>query len=388
VHQGPRGLHKILAEQGYGADLLHPHQDECVELVEDYALHSAVQVAEAIGIAPAVDEPRSVSLVVADAALDPSFEEPLTWLLRFLAYSGVLVREDRGELVTFRRTAPWPPDQRLRLRERLSELDPGCLPNVDLFDAATVIYSRAARGEVKAEQALLARMDLWGAYFSNRNSIYSLCNRVMARAAVRRLPTHAARVLEVGAGLGSGTEAMLEALREGGRDDSLGRYEVTELIPFFRSKASRFLAVSHPEAPLAFAALDINKEWAAQRQGAPPHLVVGCNVLHLARDLVATLRWARATLAVGGWLVAGECIRPFAGQPLGAELPLELLASYRAVDRDERLRPDHGFLTPEQWLAAFTEADFVEVSMTPDVRRSRAEYPRFVSAAIVGRRAV
>jgi hypothetical protein len=189
----------------------------------------------------------------------------------------------------------------------------------------------------------------------------------------------------VGAGLGSGTEALLDAFLGDGRSGALERYEFTEPIALFRNRSARRLAATYPRVPLAFGELDINEAWGRQRHGAPPHLVVGCNVLHLARDLHATLREVACTLPVGGWLVLGECVRPFPGQPVGAEFPLELLVSYRDVLSDG-LRPQHGFLTPEQWLTAFERAGFVDVSITPDLRQLRALHPRFVSAAIVGRR--
>ena len=374
----PDGLYALLAGEGYGPDLFNPRQHECGELVEEYALHSAIQVVGALGIVGALQAPRAVSELIGFAGLAPSFEAPLAWLLRLLAYWDVAAWDHGEEAQRFHLRSSLPADARQRLRARCSELDPDCLPNLNLFDAAAAVYPRVARGEVKAEQALLGRADLWSAYFSNHNSIYALCNRVTARCAASRLPPSAARVLEVGAGLGSATEALLDALSNSRGTDGLERYEVTEPISFFRNKSARLLAVSHPHSPLAFAAFDINKEWSAQRHGPPPHLVVGCNVFHLARDLQGTLRQVASTLEVGGWLVAGECVRPFAHQTVGAEFPLELLADYR---------DGHGFLTPEQWLAAFEHAGFVDVSITPDLRRVRALHPRFISAAIAGRRA-
>jgi SAM-dependent methyltransferase len=340
-------LYAALAAEEYGQDLFNPRQHECSELVEEYALHCAIHSLRAIEPLPHPAEPA-----------------PLEWLRRMVAHWGAT------DVAV---------DGRSRLRARCEELDRGVLVNLDLFDAATAIYPRVVRGEIKAEAALLGRLDLWSAYFSNRNSIYALCNRVAARCAAARLLRSGARVLEVGAGLGSATEALLELLEHG---PPLADYAVTEPVPVFRGRAARALAARFPDAPLRFSALDINQDWRAQAPGETPHLVFACNVLHLARDLEATLQQARSILRAGGWLVIGECVRPFDGQPLGAELPLQLLASYRDVQGRS-----HGFLTPEQWLDAFARAGFSDVVITPDIRRLRALHPRFVAAAIAGRRA-
>lgn len=382
----PDGLGALLREEGYGSDLFNPRQHECSELVEQYALQSAIHVAVTLGVTDALSRPQSLSELMTIAALAPSFQAPITWILRLLAYWDVISCDGRIETGRMSIHDDVPDDARAGLRARCLELDANCLPNLNLFDAAAAIYPRVARGEVRAEHALLSRVDLWSDYFSNRNPIYALCNRVMARCAAARVPRSGARLLEVGAGLGSGTEALLEALCDRGAKTSIDRYEVTEPIAFFRDRAKRALTASYPGLPLTFSPLDMNADWRTQRSGPPAQVVVGCNVFHLARDLTATLRQAAETLDIGGWLVVGECVRPFPGQPIGAEFPLELLSNYRDVRLDPHLRPCHGFLAPEHWLRAFEEAGFVDVTITPDVRRARALHPRFNCAAIAGRR--
>jgi hypothetical protein len=77
-----------------------------------------------------------------------------------------------------------------------------------------------------------------------------------------------ATVLEVGAGLGSATEALLERLREAGRVAAIARSRLTEPVPLFRRRAERTLAALHPAVPLACEALDINRPW--REQGVEP----------------------------------------------------------------------------------------------------------------------
>jgi SAM-dependent methyltransferase len=262
--------------------------------------------------------------------------------------------------------------------------DPSYAPTLALLDEATAIYPRVARGETSGERALFQKVSLWPAYFDNRNGYYALTNRVAARAAARRLPASGARVLEVGAGLGSATAALLAEIAG---QTALSSYRVTEPVPFFRRRAERTLPASHPGVALAFADLDLNRPWGSQ--GITPggtDLVWGVNVFHLARDLDVTLREAYAALAPGAWLVIGEGIRPTPRTPVGAEFPFQLLERFADVVLDPHTRPTPGFLTAEHWLAALGRAGFTEAAMVPDVVRLRPFNPGFLAAAACGRR--
>jgi hypothetical protein len=162
---------------------------------------------------------------------------------------------------------------------------------------------------------------------------------------------------------------------------------VTEPLPFFRRRSERTLRAAHPGLALEFGALDVNAPWGAQ--GARPggqSLVVGVNVFHLARNLVATLREAFEALEPGGWLVAGEAIRPHPGACVGAELPFQILQSYHAVETDPALRPTPGFLTAEGWSEALARAGFGEITLVPDAVRLRELWEGAITAAVCGRR--
>jgi len=116
-------------------------------------------------------------------------------------------------------------------------------------------------------------------------------------------------------------------------------------------------------------------------------LVYGVNVLHVARDLAATLGQLRNALSEGGMLVMGECVRPFPDTPLHLELVFNLLSSFRDAVLVPGWRPNGGFLTPEQWTAALEANGFEDIRIFPDIAAIRDAYPSFVVAAIVARRA-
>jgi len=155
------------------------------------------------------------------------------------------------------------------------------------------------------------------------------------------------RVLEIGAGTGGTTTAVLSAL------PASAEYVFTDVSPLFLAQArERFKG----RAGLRCQALDIEKD--PLGQGFAPgqfDLVVAANVLHATRDLRAALGHARSLLAAGGRLVLLEATRP-----LGF---LDLIFGltdgwWRFADDD--LRPAHPLLTPARWSEALTQAGLGE----------------------------
>jgi SAM-dependent methyltransferase len=373
-------VYEILREAGYGPDLFNPRQHECCELVDEYVWGLALGLLERLELLGPLARPSTVEELRVSRGFVPAFDRPLAWLLAWLASGGALERDgDRYRLAH----APAPVDL-ARLRERGLALDPSYAPAYALLDEAAAIYPRVATGETTGERALFQKVVLWFGYFSNDHAYYALNNRVVAPAAAARL-TAPGSVLEVGAGLGSATEAFLDALPAARRSE-IAAYRFTEPVAFFSRRAQRILTGRHPDVRFAFSALDVDRPWG--EQGIEPgsvQLVWGVNVFHLARDLRATLREAMHALAPGGALVVGEGIRPFPGQPVAAEFPFQLLERFADVELSAA-RPAPGFLTAEAWQAALADAGFAAVEVVPDVVRLRALYPGFFAAAVCGRR--
>jgi len=378
-------MYAIFAEAGLGKDVFNPRQHLSCELVELYVLRLAVQLVETLGLAPALAEPRATDELLAMRGFEPAFRAPLGWLLDRLAVAGLLVREGAATQVRYRLSAPLPEPELAAARAEGLANDPSYAPTYAMLDEAAATYPKVASGEASGERALFQKLNLWVAYFSNSNGYYALNNRVGAAAAAARVPSAGGRVLEVGAGLGSATEALLDRLAGRGRD--LAGYRATEPVLAFRRRAERTLTAAYRDVPLAFSALDVNQPWAAQ--GVAPgsfDLVWGVNVFHLARRLDDVLAEARTALAPGGWLVIGEGMRPAAGRVVGAEFPFQLLESFLDVELDPVRRPTPGFLTAEHWCRALAAAGFSAIAVAPDVARLLEIYPGFFAAAACGQR--
>ena len=154
------------------------------------------------------------------------------------------------------------------------------------------------------------------------------------------------RVIEVGAGTGSATAAVLPELPPGSYD-----YTYTDISAgFFAEAEGRF---GGPEASIDYRALDIERDPAAQ--GFDRHgydLVIASNVLHATRYLSETLGHCRSLLAPSGCLVALETLR---GQGWLDLTFGGLDGWWRFADES---RPHHALAGPAVWRRALADAGF------------------------------
>lgn len=376
--------------RAYPDDLFTDAFYNACELVDRYVLSLTVSIALELRLPLRDAPPSSARAMASSLGLQPGFLPALRWVLERLVEGGMVVTQGNGEDRTYTAPAPLVAPDAAALRALLLENDPRHAPTLRLLDLAAETYPAVALGKVKGADALfgLGQVALWIDYFHNDNPIYAVNNRVAAISAAQRLAAAASRrVLELGAGAGSASEALLA--ETAARGIELTSYRITEPSQFFRRRGERALRAAYPGAPLSFGALDIDRAW--REQGVEPgsiDLVYGVNVLHVARDLQFSLREARTALAPDGWLVIGEAQRLRPGEPIWAEFVFQLLEGFTDVETDPELRPTHGFLQPETWLAALAHAGFADVAIEPDVLAIRAIYPRFYTAAACGRRPV
>jgi SAM-dependent methyltransferase len=370
-------------------ELFPPSFVASVAAIEGYAGAWAVELARRLGLGAPLAAGATAGELVGRLGFVPAFRPALAWVLDRLAAAGLLSAEEAAGGTRYRLAGALPDPERESWRRQALTADPANAPALALFDAAGDACPAIARGEISGEEVLLgpAGSGLWARYFDNANPTYAINNAIAAIAAANRLPGARAAVLEVGAGGGSSSEALLAELERRGAGGRLASFRVTEPSPFFRRRCERSLRRAFPALPLAFGDLDVDQPWGAQ--GIAPgsvDLVFGVNVLHVARDLAATLGEALAALAPGGWLVAGECLRPFPGQSLSAELVFRLLGDFNDVETDPVCRPNPGFLTPEQWRRSLERAGFEAVDTVPDLVRIRQVDRRFSAGAVCGRR--
>jgi SAM-dependent methyltransferase len=357
------------------------------ELVDEYVARLALAAFRSTGLERACASPATVDEAIAAAGLVPEVARvPAAWLAATLAARGWL---ETGDGVRYRAARPLPALDPNEILAEQEAHDARCLPSYRIAALAAERYPAVLRGEISGEQALFdpEGVSAWLKYFSNANPLYAVTNAIGAIAAERALPERGGAVLELGGGFGSGAEALLGRLEAAGRGAAIAPYRFTELVPMFLRRAERTLRARFGGWPLEFAALDINRPFGDAGVAPGTYAVVyGVNVLHVARDLAATLGEIRAALAERGAIVIAECVRPFAGRPVYVELPFNLLAAFREAVLVPGWRPNGGFLTPEEWRAALEANGFAEVRVFPDIAAIREVFPLFVVAAISARR--
>ena len=379
----------------YPPELLAHFNDSFIasfDLFEEYIARLALALFRAIGLEAACQHEASIAQAVARAGLVPATALlPVSWILAMLATrKWISARAGADGERRYRVEQALPELDADEILERQRAHDPRCLPSFEIAALAAAHWPAVLRGETSGEQALFGPEGIvpWVKYFSNDNPLYAISNTVGAIAAARALPAGPAAILEIGGGLGSGADTLLAQLENSGRAAQVSSYHLTEISPLFLKRAQRNLSARHPHCNFQYSALDIDRPF-AQAAIAPAScsLVYGVNVLHVARDLTATLGELRKALSKGGMLVMAECVRPFPDTPLHLELIFNLLSSFRDAVLVPGWRPNGGFLTPEQWTAALAANGFDDVRIFPDIAAIRTAYPSFVVAAIVARRA-
>jgi SAM-dependent methyltransferase len=175
-----------------------------------------------------------------------------------------------------------------------------------------------------------------------------------ASAAVCALIPGARQILEIGAGSGAATAALLS--QAGGTVSA--RYLVTDISPTLL----RDIQASFSAARLEYAAYDFTRAAPALGQF---DIVFGANALHCAADVRAALGNVLGLVASGGYLVLAEGARPPSGRVWRPELIFSLLPGWWEVDTDPRTRPDVGFLTDSGWRRLFHEAGCPDVVVLP-----------------------
>ena len=376
--------------KGYPAEVFGDPLYQSIELMERYSIDLAIDVLHQLNVLTELEEWRSPDELCRLLSFQPNFSSALCWLLQRLIETDCIETHTTSDGKVYRlRQRPWTAELE-HLRDLAMEIDSTNASTLDLLDHAASIYPPVARGEQTGEQSLFGPkgIGLWLSYFDNKNLTYAVNNWVGAVLAAKRLSsTPRLRVLEVGAGAGSASEMLLRWFKERELLPRIERYLITEPNAFFRRRAQRELTRQFPDVPLEWNTLDINGSW--QEQITPPaefDLVYAVNVLHVSKDLVFSLEQAASVLANDGWLVLGECVRPYPDQPIYPELMFQILESFRDVSTDPEIRPRPGFLTPEQWRGAFIRAGFSRTEVAPDIQQIRGIYPHFFTGAICGQK--
>ncbi len=181
----------------------------------------------------------------------------------------------------------------------------------------------------------------------------TLVSRAIARLAVGWPANRPIRCLEIGAGTGGTTSAILPALPA-----SCTEYHYTDLSKLFMSRAAdKFRAFPF----VRYGLLDIEQNPLAQ--GYEPgtfDLVIAANVVHATADLRQTMENVQRLLASGGVLMLVEGT----DRQRWVDLTFGLLEGWWKFS-DSDLRPTYPLLSRDRWSSFLYEAGFSDVAFLP-----------------------
>ena len=158
------------------------------------------------------------------------------------------------------------------------------------------------------------------------------------------------RILEIGAGTGGTTTAVLPRLPQDRTD-----YVFTDISPAFLAQARKKFS----DFPFArYLPLDLEED--PCEQGFEPgqfDLILAANVLHATQDLQQSLAHVRKLLAPQGLLIMLENV----GRQRWADLTVGLTDGWWRF-RDTEIRPDYPLVSEDTWQSLLGEAGFDEAA--------------------------
>lgn len=329
------------------------------EKLDQYAVRAMIQTLDALGVLGS-DQPRSPAGIIAECGLRADYEKLLRQWLEVLSERGIV---ERAEAERYRCS---PPAADVRCDSEalweeivtLLESHSWAQPVLEYVERTRRSHLGLWRGEENPLE-LLFPDGSWetaeGIYQENPLADYynRIAGELMKGIAGVYGENETVRVLEVGAGTGGSTGAMLEALC-----DRPAEYLYTDRSTFFTDEArAKFSAYPF----LEFGLYDIDQDPAQQGlAGRSFDVIVAANVLHDAHSISETLERLASLLEPNGWLLMVEGTRVDPLQLIGVGF-LEGLSAFA----DERVSDGSALLSVDQWREQLRRSGFVASAAFP-----------------------
>lgn len=333
---------------------------------------SASYIARALQSLGAVDESKQASVleILHRGRISPDYVELLKRWLDKLQHLDLL----GGRPGRYVKLEPISEEELHRAEQRAARLWASSSELTDLLSRCGPRLVDVLRGDVDPQKLLhpageTAPLERLYAEWSVHRYFNGLMRGIVGRMVGTLPPTTRIRALEIGAGTGATSTALLAEL-----PSDRTRYTFTDISPLSLQQApDRFRQFDFVSTKL----LDIAKHPATQDfEGEGYDLIVASNVLHMTPDLNRTVQHVRWLLAPGGILLMLEPSRPSAWFEVifGPVLP-------RIFDRGVRKGEPH--LSVEGWRALLRAHGFDELVEQP----TRANAPELGQRVLIARAA-
>ncbi|KPC62702.1 bifunctional Gfo/Idh/MocA family oxidoreductase/class I SAM-dependent methyltransferase [Streptomyces chattanoogensis] len=349
------------AAESHGAAVTARHSRTFVARLDEAVLSSMLLTLQRHGLLDDPGRGHTAEEILTTAGVAPQHHRLIARWLDVLVERRLISQEG----CLFRGTQPVRTAAVERSWDLAAEAWTGRLGSAEFIDYLRLNAERLPelmRGEQQAALLLFPEGRTATADAVYRDTVTARYLNAAVGAAVRRLTPGASegrtlRVLEVGAGTGATTEAVVRALGDQPCGQAPGiDYLFTDVSNFFVVPARERFA----EYPwMRFGVLDIDRDLA--KQGFRPgslDVVIAAGVLNAARDTDATVCRLVDLLAPGGRLLITEPTREH----------LEITASQAFMmtpPEDARQQSGTTFLNQDQWLGVLSKAGLEDVRILP-----------------------
>ncbi|RCJ26207.1 beta-ketoacyl synthase [Nostoc minutum NIES-26] len=296
----------------------------------------------------------SLENLLAQYHISPRYQQLLSRWLQILIEQGQLQQQEE----LFTRLVPCSQDY---INEHLAEVREkfaaSSLVDLDLVQRCGENLAAIVAGEqepLEIFNELVYQKENNGSYSeSPLITYYNSILRSSLEQVVKSLPSSVhLRVLEIGAGTGVSTQALLPVL-----PPQQTNYTFTDIGSGFLTQAQQ----KFQDYPFVeYRLLDIDKS--PTEQGFEKYsfdVIIASNVLHATRNIDRTLQNVRSLLAPGGFLLVWEITQPKIDFDISWGLLLKPLD-------DKRRNPGQPFIILDQWFEALREQDFVQFAAVPE----------------------
>ncbi len=312
-----------------------------------------VETLRRLGAFAAANEKHTATSLCASYGLAAAHAKLMDRWLAHLAQAGLLAREADG----FRAPAPLPPAGLEAARE-LAAVAVSDYPEMLAYVASCgPRLPEVLKGAVSPLDTLFPDGSFEiadGLYHHSAVARYlnSMVRAALVAAAAAVPPGRRLRILEIGAGTGGTTAAVVGAL-----DAAHAEYTFTDVSDFFFDRARQRLGA----LPFVrYSRLDIDQE--PEAQGYTPgsyDVVIAANVLHATRDLAATLGRVARLLGEGGVLLLNETT----AHPTVFDITTGLIEGWHVFA--DKARQDNPLIAAPAWLELLQGNGFVDAQAFP-----------------------
>lgn len=321
--------------------------------------------------------------IIAEFNFAPKTKYALEWMLSFLNQGDFLKKSENkdGKRYYYDKTKTI---DLQALRQKTIELDAKILPSAKLIEYVISEYPNFFNGRKQGFEILFAqdKMVLWNEYFSNDNSGYSVYNSLGALGILKwAQDRNNIRLLEVGGGTGGASSALIDKLKEKKLLSRITEYIFSDVSPVFLRIGNRAI-MNKVDNDFQYSLKRLDFDRPLVEQGINENeidIVYGVNALHVAKNLVNSLKNIYKILKPGGMIILSECCRPNEAYLLFQEVIFNLLDNYISVDLDDNLRPIPGFLGYEHWRSNLEAAGFKNIET---IFNTDGNYPADLRAKI------